>query len=117
MVAVTGDTVNVAARVMGSAAPGQLLATRAALEWAAHIFDATPLASFAVRGRSEPVRAAVVRGPIAIVPERAHDASLFVGREAELALILEAARCAAAGDGEGAQHHRPGGHGQVTAAR
>ncbi len=94
VIAVTGDSVNVAARLMGSAEPGQLLATVAALDRAAPIFDVTPLAPIAVKGRSEPVRAAIVTGPIATVPNRASDDSLFVGRETELQVILESARSA-----------------------
>ena len=95
VIAVTGDGENVAARLMGSAKPGQLLATvRGAKLGRAHL-DVTPLAPIAVKGRSEPVRAtAIVTGPIATVPNRASDDSPFVGRETELQVILESARSA-----------------------
>ena len=55
-----GDAVNLAARVMGKAAFGQVLATAAALERCPGRFEAEPVPPFMVKGKSQPVKAAVV---------------------------------------------------------
>jgi class 3 adenylate cyclase/tetratricopeptide (TPR) repeat protein len=91
---VKGDAINLAARVMGKAKPGQLLATNAVLERSATQFDLEPLPPFMVKGKSMPIEAASV-GPI--VGERAaeQERTPLLGREREmdtLRLALEAAR-------------------------
>ena len=61
---VKGDAVNLAARVMGRAAPGQLLATTSALARSRTRFETEPLPPFTVKGKARPVEAASV-GPAA----------------------------------------------------
>ncbi|HLN17697.1 MAG TPA: adenylate/guanylate cyclase domain-containing protein [Acidimicrobiales bacterium] len=95
----SGDAVNLAARVMGRAEAGQVLATRAVLERSRSRFATTALEPFSVKGKSEPVEAFEV-GPL--VTSRAEEdpgALGFVGRGAELAALLEAAGRATSGTG------------------
>ena len=83
--AVNGDAVNLAARVMGKAAHGQLLATEATLERVASVVDTEDVEPFSVKGKQEPVRARLVH---AVGPARGHhDAAAdvpFVGRNDDL---------------------------------
>ena len=71
---VFGDAINTAARVMSKAQPGQLLSTEIVLERSRTLFQTTPIAPFAAKGKAEPVRASVVgaiagtRAPIAPRP-------------------------------------------------
>lgn len=96
---VKGDAVNLAARVMGKAETGQLLATEALLRRVASRVDADLLPAFTVKGKSEPVHAAVVQK---VSAERVVDtAGAFVGRRAEMDVLLSAARESARGRGGG----------------
>jgi len=84
---VIGDAVNLAARVMSKAQPGQMLATGNVLERSATEFAAEKLPPFMVKGKSEPVEAWAV-GPAVGRRSMSADAEprLF-GREAELARV------------------------------
>ena len=96
---VKGDAVNLAARVMGKAEAGQLLATEALLRRVASRVDADLLPAFKVKGKSEPVHAAVVHR---VSAERVVDtAGAFIGRRAEMDVLLGAVREAAGGRGGG----------------
>jgi class 3 adenylate cyclase/tetratricopeptide (TPR) repeat protein len=96
---VKGDAVNLAARVMAKAETGQLLATEALLRRVASRVDADLLPAFMVKGKSEPVHAAVVQR---VSAERVVEtAGAFVGRRAEMDVLLDAARAAARGRGRG----------------
>jgi class 3 adenylate cyclase/tetratricopeptide (TPR) repeat protein len=96
---VMGDAVNLAARVMARAAPGQLLATANVLEASGTAFDAVALEPFTVKGKSRPVSAWVVgaavgskfRDEVARLP--------LVGRDAELAAFDAALAAVRAGSG------------------
>jgi class 3 adenylate cyclase/predicted ATPase len=112
VVAVMGDTVNLAARVMGQAAPGQVLATVTALERANGRFEVTPLDPFRVKGKAEPQRAAVVGTPLSVDSEQSEDRSLFVGRDAELEELLAHARSATLGSGTAVNLVGPAGIGK-----
>ncbi len=57
---VMGDTVNLAARLMAKAEPGQVLATAEVLDRSAIRFETTPLPPFMVKGKRRPVTAYVV---------------------------------------------------------
>ena len=57
---VIGDAVNLAARVMGKAEAGQVLATDDVLNRSASQFEVEELQPFMVKGKTEPVRASVV---------------------------------------------------------
>ena len=96
---VKGDAVNLAARVMGKAEPGQLLATETLLRRVGSRVEADLLPPFLVKGKSQPVRAAVVRD---VGSERVVDTTregAFTGRIAELDVLLRAAAEASIGHG------------------
>ena len=57
---VMGDTVNLAARLMARAEPGQILATPAVLDRSRASFDTTGLEPFYVKGKRHPVQAFAV---------------------------------------------------------
>jgi len=98
--AVMGDATNLAARVMGRAEPGQVVATVAALERARTPFDHEPIAPFVVKGKSAPVSASLVLGIRADPrPQGRSGAPALVGRAHERALIEEL--IAQARDGRG----------------
>ena len=82
---IKGDAVNLAARVMGRAAPGQVLATTAVLERARVPFATTPLEPFVVKGKSEPVAASIL-GPVERAARRlrAPEQTPLIGRDAEM---------------------------------
>ena len=52
---VTGDSVNLAARLMARAEPGQMLATEDVLTQSRMAFETVPLEPFQAKGKSEPV--------------------------------------------------------------
>ena len=63
---VKGDAVNLAARLMAKAEPGQILTTDDVLERARTRFDAVALEPFEAKGKSEPVQAYVVGPPLGL---------------------------------------------------
>ena len=89
---VMGDAVNLAARLMQKARPGEIVASAAILERARTTFHAEPLEPFLVKGKSKPIAAALLGDPIG---HRRDDGESpdqtgiveFVGRAAELASI------------------------------
>ncbi|MGH9251967.1 MAG: AAA family ATPase, partial [Acidimicrobiales bacterium] len=95
---VLGDTVNVAARVMGVAPDGGLLATTAVLDRLRAAYSHQPVRPFTVKGKTDNIVAAIVdpaRGrPPPTLP--ATDRPL-VGREKELAVLAAALESARAG--------------------
>jgi len=94
---VKGDAINLAARVMGKAVPGQMLATSDVLARSRTLFETEPLLPFMVKGKSQPVNAASV-GPLAGTAHEAHELPL-VGREQELQVLGRAVADAVAGHG------------------
>lgn len=93
-----GDAVNLAARVMGRAADGQLLATQAMLDTARTPFLTEPLEPFVVKGKAAPVRAQAVLD-VGEHGQRRVDTLPFVGRSAEVGLLRAAAAEACSGRG------------------
>lgn len=91
-----GDAVNLAARVMGKAPFGRVLATRGAVEAAAGQFRTEIVPPFLVKGKTRPVDALLVDEPLGEGAPRLHGSELpLVGRDAELAALgaaIEAAR-------------------------
>ena len=86
---VMGDTVNLAARLMAAASPGQVLATAGVLDRAGTLFQTEPLPPFMVKGKSEPVQAYAVgaaTGPRTF----SYEALPFRGREPELGRLVDA---------------------------
>lgn len=95
---VKGDAINLAARVMGKAAPGEILATQDTLGYALTDFESDRLEPFMVKGKARPVHASrlgSVRGDRSAVGADAP----FVGREAELAQLRDVLAEVRAGSG------------------
>jgi predicted ATPase/class 3 adenylate cyclase len=90
--AVTGDTVNTAARLQHAAQPAQILVSRATYQLTQHAFAFEPLGDLALRGKAEPLPAYRLLG-LRAVPRSARGleglglASPLVGRDGELAAL------------------------------
>ena len=95
---IKGDAVNLAARVMGKASDGEVLATAATLERSPTRFATEALEPFLVKGKSLPVSASRL-GPVLSAEQGRRSTSPFVGRRAELDLLRAA--LARAADGRG----------------
>ena len=96
---VTGDVVNVAARLQGEAKPGEILAARATLRLARDGVETGEPRRLTLRGKTETVEAASVlnlpdRGGMA----RPAAGAAFVGRERELALLEQSFERAVSGE-------------------
>jgi len=87
---VTGDVVNVAARLEQAARPGEILIGEPTLTLVREAVDVEPIERLSLKGKAEPVAAYPLVG-VHEAPEQRHGAR-FVGREAELAFIREAWR-------------------------
>jgi len=87
---VKGDAINLAARVMAKAAPGQVLATRRVVAASRIAFRYQALPPFTVKGKSRPVEAvAIGAAETAPADERAVHGDL-VGRRRELTALTKA---------------------------
>jgi len=86
---VTGDAVNVAARLEQAAAPGEVLAGERTVTFARGAFEFGPPATIEAKGKSEPVACrAVVRALTLMRPRGVSGLKTrFVGRESELELL------------------------------
>jgi class 3 adenylate cyclase/tetratricopeptide (TPR) repeat protein len=89
---IMGDTVNVAARVMARATPGQVLVSVDALDHCRAEFTTGEIVSFRAKGKKAQVRAAPVVGRADGESSQASDELAMVGRERELAILLSAWR-------------------------
>ncbi len=87
---VMGDAVNLAARLMAKASPGQILATEGVLERSRTQFHTDVLEPFNVKGKARPITAHAV-GPVRALRARG-DASRvpLVGREQEMRFLAAA---------------------------
>jgi adenylate cyclase len=93
--AVTGDTVNTAARLLSASEEGQILVSGTARQLTAHAFAFDPLPPLTVRGKAEPVEVWRLRGLAdASRPAQAGDGfgltAPLVGRQDELQQMLAA---------------------------
>lgn len=116
---VMGDTVNLAARLMAAARPGQLLATVGVLERSRTSFDLQALEPLQVKGKAKPVQAFSV-GPVSKVAApkaRRRRALPFVGRRDELAVLQEMLSEAWSGRGGVVEIVGEAGIGEVTPGR
>ncbi len=95
---VKGDAINLAARLLGRAAPGQALATLEVLSHSQTDFHTEPLAPFTVKGKARPVHAAVVGELLGTRGDGDLDVAL-AGRADELATLSHALTEARAGRG------------------
>lgn len=96
---VMGDAVNLAARVMGRAEPGQVVATQDVLDRRRSEFDLEALEPFTVKGKSEPVVAQVVGAALGRSRVAEGDRTPLIGRHHEVAMAREAFAAAHEGDG------------------
>ena len=103
--AVTGDTVNTAARLQGAAGPGETVVSRSTWLLTQHAFGFEPLGELPLKGKAQPVAAyrVVDARP---VPEAARGlqahglATPFVGRGADLERLLGAFESMRAGQAQ-----------------
>lgn len=101
--AVMGDPTNLAARVMGKAKPGGIVATQAVIDALSADFMTEPLEPFPVKGKSHLVEAQEVSGIGRRRGFRRGDdrspTAMIVGREEELATLTGAVTSARTGTG------------------
>ena len=93
-----GDTVILAARVMGKAADGTVLATRAVVDQARAPFGFQAVQPFAVKGKRALIDGAVV-GPPGVFASGAEATTPLAGRHAELGILRDTIACARGGSG------------------
>jgi class 3 adenylate cyclase/tetratricopeptide (TPR) repeat protein len=86
---VKGDAINLAARVMGKASPGQALATLEVVQRSHTVFRTVELPPFMVKGKSQPVRAAEIGELVGARDEERMDVPL-IGRAEEMATLRAA---------------------------
>lgn len=100
---VLGDEVNLAARLMEQAAPGQVLASKAVWQATLPDFNWEALPALKVKGKRAAVAVAALLGRSAqdrLQLPQVTAALPMVGRRAELALVLEKLELARAGQGQ-----------------
>ena len=85
---VMGDTVNLTARLMAAAGPGQLYVAPSVLDHSATLFRTEALEAFQVKGKQEAVHAYLVHEEVGVRPPELHHELPFHGRTAELDMIV-----------------------------
>jgi predicted ATPase/class 3 adenylate cyclase len=100
---VMGDAVNLAARLMSAAGPGEILVTEDVPAASQTSFDLEPVEPFAVKGKSAPVQAYRL-GPPRLGEsqaggEEAEEDLPFIGRDQEMSILLDALDSAREGRG------------------
>jgi class 3 adenylate cyclase/tetratricopeptide (TPR) repeat protein len=95
---VMGDTVNLAARLMARAEPGQIVATPSVLDRSRTQFELEALPPFTVKGKRHPVHAFSV-GALRRREQRTATTLPLVGRDDEMHVIERAVAAVRAGDG------------------
>jgi len=102
--AVVGQTPNLAARLQGLAQPGQCVIADTTRRLLSGLFDFADLGKQSLKGIASPVSAYAVRGERVVEgrfdAQRTGGVTEMVGREQELALLIERWRQAAAGEGQ-----------------
>jgi class 3 adenylate cyclase/tetratricopeptide (TPR) repeat protein len=86
---VLGDEVNLTARLMSQAQPGQVLVSQQIVK-AVLGYDFKPLGSITVKGKQEPILVARLQGPRAVPEPRAAPGQQLVGRALERATLAAA---------------------------
>jgi class 3 adenylate cyclase/tetratricopeptide (TPR) repeat protein len=115
---ISGDAVNLSARVMSRADFGDVLATRDFLDRVASPLVVREIEPFSAKGKSEPVHAAVVMSvKDADAPATDDDDGLFIGRDTELGAILDAAESARRSAGRAVEMVAPAGIGKSRLVR
>jgi hypothetical protein len=96
---VMGDAVNLAARVMAKAMPGEVLASQAVLDSCSVTFETNELEPFMVKGKSMPVYASVIGPPQGAKEVADADELPLIGRDFETALLQRSLRSTLSGSG------------------
>ena len=96
---VMGDTVNLAARLMAKAAPGQIITTDDVLSRSRTSFETDALPPFMVKGKAKPIDAFSLGREIARRQLRDESTLPLVGRDDELARLHDAVAAVTAGQG------------------
>lgn len=96
---VMGDAVNLAARLMAKARPGQILATGEVLARARARIETDKLEPFLVKGKRQPVTAFALGAVSTVKRAAATDDLALLGRDEELDRLRAAVRGVSAGDG------------------
>ena len=109
---IIGDAVNLAARVMGHAEPGTVLATPEVLNRSQALFAVTEIPAFSVKGKADPVTAHAVGELTAERVRRPRARFRLAGRSDELAELLEQIDAAAVTTGRLVQLTGPAGIGK-----
>ncbi len=108
-----GDAVNLAARIMAKAEPGQVLVSPEVLERSRTTFAVTPVPSFAVKGKQEPIEAGALGAITGVAPRTASTTYPLIGREAELEKLTAALSTAMEGSGSFVSVEGPTGLGKT----
>ena len=95
---VKGDAINLAARVMGKAVPGQVLATTEVVSRSQTLFRTTELPPFMVKGKSQPVHAAEI-GALIGTRDQGRPTLPLIGRAEEKAALSKALEDVRRGNG------------------
>lgn len=95
-----GDVVNLAARVMARADPGEILATDEVTEISGTAFEVEALAPFSVKGKAKAIGAKRIGPSSGRKRGRLVHRTPLVGREKEVATLLSALRQAQDGEGQ-----------------
>ena len=99
-----GDTTHIAARLQAMAAPGEVLIAKSTFEHVHSVIDTRQLAPLTIKGKSQPLEVHRVVGVrFSAAPSQAkttRNLSRFVGREREIAELLDCLDHAAAGRGQ-----------------
>ena len=96
---VMGDDVNLAARLMAKANAGQIVATPGVLDASRTIFETTELEPFLVKGKKKPITAFTVGEAKGSRTTIAETGLPLLGRDVELAALMEAWESAQSGTG------------------
>lgn len=96
---VMGDVVNLSARLMAKAEPGEIYATADVLDRSWTSFLTQELEPFSVKGKAEPVRAWIVGEPSGTREDVGAELPL-IGRSEELRILDEAIEAARSGHGQ-----------------
>jgi class 3 adenylate cyclase len=108
---VMGDTVNLTARLMAKAAPGEIVASPEILQPARTAFETTPLEPFMVKGKRRPVEASTL-GTTQRRETRTAVILPLVGREHELGVLTDALAAVRGGGGRAVEIVGPAGIGK-----
>jgi class 3 adenylate cyclase/tetratricopeptide (TPR) repeat protein len=95
---VMGDTVNLAARLMGKASPGQILVSGRLANEVGPAFKVHQLRPMAMKGKEEPVPVGELEGEVEVMPVRGNQVEAFFGRDSELDSLLQSSISAESGN-------------------